>query len=138
LLNYQNIKIKPNVDLEVFGDRTTFQIIWLFVSSLYEKIPLKESFTNQVSALAGLASYGSFCTRMLPGFGRLLHQFWLNVSKTQRFALHDPRGFAELMNSISPSLGGRTIIKVVRCVSVALQTTIPTNVMQNLEGLIYK
>ena len=137
LINYRNTKIKPDLNFDVFGDRTTFQILWLFVSSLYERIPLKESFTNQVRALDGLNMYKSFCMRMLPGFGRLLHQYWLNVSKTQRFALHDPRGFADLMNAIPPSLGGRTIIKVIKAVSTALQITIPTDVMQNLEGLIF-
>jgi hypothetical protein len=136
LINYRDKKGKPDINFEVFGDRTTFQILWLFISSIYEKIPLKESFTNQVSALTSLVSYGSICSRMLPGFGRILHQYWLSISKTQRFALHDPQGFAELMDTISPSLGGRTIIKVIRGVSTALQVTIPIDIMENLNGLV--
>jgi hypothetical protein len=137
LINYRSTKTMPDMNFEVFNDRRTFQILWLFINSLYEKIPLKETFTNQVKALTGLAEYGSFCRRMLPGFGRLFHQYWIDVSNTQRFALHDPQGFAELMSSVSPSLGGRTIMKVIKGVCIALQVTIPIEILENLNGLVF-
>jgi hypothetical protein len=41
------------------------------------------------------------------------------------------------MDTTSSSLGGRTIIKVIKGVSTALQVTIPIEIMEKLKGLLF-
>jgi hypothetical protein len=126
---------EPDLSFEAFDDNRIFQIVWHILSSVIIKSSLRDALSKQVTAVSGLVDYGFACRGMMPGIGKMIHEFWLNVSCTRRFLLHNPQDFADEMNSISPKMGGRTIIKVIRGASLATKIGIPVEIMENLEKL---
>ena len=136
LVNNEDSNEGPDLNFEALGDGTTFKILYLIVNSIKSNISLKAAFSMQMTALISLPNYNSMCRNMLPACGNILHRYWTRVSETQRFALHDPQGFADRINLIQPNMGGETIVKVMKNARITLNINVSAETLQNLEKLM--
>jgi hypothetical protein len=119
-------------DFDVFGDRTTFEILWYIFTTDRPTTTLKEAFTNQVRAAITILQYGQLATHMLDGFGRFIHRYWSVVAQTRRFALRHPQQFYDELRSISPNLGGATVDQVLKSAGNAVGVNLSSDVREQL------
>jgi len=74
---------------------------------------------------------------MLPGVGRFVHRFWLDVANTRGFALNSPQLFRKDLLAISPRQGVKTGVKVLRSASRAVGISLPEDILtrfRQMEG----
>lgn len=133
LIRYWKEGYPTDDDFEVFNDKSTFEIYRHLFSSDQSKIKLKEAYQNQVSSIISLPQYGTFAKHMLPGLGKFIHRYWLNIAKTRRFALRYPQQFLEDMQSTSPNLSGDTLAHVLKSAGHAIGVSIPSSVIEKLD-----
>ena len=133
LANWNNLS--PRKEIEVFGHKRIYEIIKVIIESILPATRLNDSFSKQVSACTALIDYSSFAEPMLMDIGKGLHKFWSKVSKTQRFALYAPSEFERDLSKIPPNLGGVSIVKVLKRVSMALRIVIPKEFSERLDKL---
>jgi hypothetical protein len=96
---------------------------------------LKEAFKNQGSAAVTILQYGQLAIPMLYGFGKFIHQYWLMVAQTRRFAIRHPQQFYDELRSISPNLGGATVAQVLKCAARAIGVNIPSDVREKFNQI---
>ncbi len=72
---------------------------------------------------------------MLVEIGRILHKFWSDIAKNQRYAIHAPDIYENALNQITPHLGGITLKEILIATSFALMVRIPAEVSSKLEEI---
>jgi len=66
---------------------------------------------------------------MLPGVGKFVHRFWLDVANTRGFALNSPQLFRKECLAISPRQGAKTGVRVLRSASRAVGISLPEDIL---------
>jgi hypothetical protein len=123
-------------NLNIPEDEPVLKVLWHLVASSQPKTKLVDSLQMQVVALDFLIK-SSLGKHMLPGAGRFVHRFWLDVANTRGFALNSPQLFRKDLLAISPRQGVKTGVKVLRSASRAVGISLPEDILtrfRQMEG----
>jgi hypothetical protein len=104
-----------DTNLPQSNEDTTLRVFQSLAHSMKDGGKLVDNLWQQVTAVDFLFRSRNVIPEehVMPGIGKVLHQYWLGVSQTRRFALNSPDLFHQELLSISPKLGVNTVIRVL-------------------------
>jgi tetratricopeptide (TPR) repeat protein len=116
-------------DMDIPEGKVVLKALLYLVASSQQSTRLVDSLQMQVMALDFLARYASLANHMLPGVGRFIHRFWVNIANTRGFALNSPQLFRGELLTISPEQGANTSVKVLLSASWAVGISLPKEIL---------
>lgn len=120
----------PEEELDILEEEPLLKVLWDLACSSHQDTRLVDSLRMQVIAVEFLARPAGFSEKhMLPGTGRFVHRFWLNVADTRGFALNSPQLFRTELLGISPRQGVKTAVEVLRSASRAIGVSLPERIL---------
>lgn len=120
----------PEEELDILEEDPILKVLWYLACSSHQDTKLVDSVRMQVIAVEFLARPTGFSEKhMLPGTGRFVHRFWLNIANTRGFALNSPQLFRKELLGISPRQGVKTAVKVLRSASRAIGVSLPEDIV---------
>ena len=114
---------------------SSFELFKALLETERENITLNNAFIYHVRVVISLPPYINYAKQMLFEVGRFIHSFWLNVARTQKFAVNHPVLFLEELEAISPNQGAITLFDVLTSASRAVGVNLDDNARTKLKDV---